>query len=371
MQNLEFLKLMRCRDLSHTCPEVCSNLRYGMLQGSQGKTSRELLNAHTLLVERLACQLEDKHSKEKNEACLGVKRTCEAETEVALKRLRCACEQEALEVRQQLEAALAESKQMSALQEANSKQLTYIVRGCKSSSGSVPRQIFEAEVGSLLNRMYNGEWEYAKDATGQALVNSEPAHWGIILNWLSFGTVPCQPTHEFISECKYWQLNRLLKEIELQQNPGPAQTARFSSEKSHDFEVRALEQGECMGFAVEGHIFRFAERFRQDTAIEIHFAAYGAKWKLWFGIGGNKTSRGAWLHLQEGPDNIGNVSFNIGPQQHSKAVKLTNTGRNTFKAKDTGFGGAFSAKQVLQVQWYPCVDMQGSAQFLMEFTPMA
>ncbi|KAK9848092.1 hypothetical protein WJX84_005816 [Apatococcus fuscideae] len=40
------------------------------IKGSQGKTSRELLNAHTLLVERLACQLEDKHSKEKDEEAL-------------------------------------------------------------------------------------------------------------------------------------------------------------------------------------------------------------------------------------------------------------------------------------------------------------
>ena len=45
-----------------------------------------------------------------------------------------------------------------------------------------------------MNKTYNGEWAYAMDEKGRALINSDPANWPYIVNWLSFGPVPPSPT---------------------------------------------------------------------------------------------------------------------------------------------------------------------------------
>ena len=53
----------------------------------------------------------------------------------------------------------------------------------------------------------------AKDEEGRTVVNSDPANWPLILNWLSFGTVPSDPSDSLLSECNYWQLEKLLAAI--------------------------------------------------------------------------------------------------------------------------------------------------------------
>lgn len=109
---------------------------------------------------------------------------------------------------------------MLAHRDADAKQFLYTVRGSElpGLSGSIPHQVFEAEPESALALMYNGRWEYYKDNQGRAIVNSSPAHWPLILNWLSFGTIPDHPTAETLSECSYWQLTNLLEAIENKQS---------------------------------------------------------------------------------------------------------------------------------------------------------
>lgn len=74
----------------------------------------------------------------------------------------------------------------------------------QASLEASPHQVFEAEPDSALAHMYNGNWEYYKDNQGRANANSNPVHWPLILNWLSFGTIPTHPTEEFLSECSFW-----------------------------------------------------------------------------------------------------------------------------------------------------------------------
>ncbi len=98
-----------------------------------------------------------------------------------------------------------------------SKLFKFSVRGCCATSGlsgSVPHSIFLAEPASALAQAYSGQWDYAKDEEGRAVVNSDPDNWPIILNWLSFGTVPTNPTESLLSECRYWHLDRLLAAID-------------------------------------------------------------------------------------------------------------------------------------------------------------
>ena len=98
----------------------------------------------------------------------------------------------------------------------DSKLFRYSVRGGEGPqlSGCVPRQIFQAEPNSALAHIYSGKWEYATDGNGRAIVNSNPAHWPIIVDWLSFGTVPANPPDGLVSECRYWQLEGLLKALD-------------------------------------------------------------------------------------------------------------------------------------------------------------
>ena len=120
----------------------------------------------------------------------------------------------------QHQAAAAEWKTMLAQRNADSKQFAFSVRGGEGPhvSGSIPRHIFLAEPDSALAHIYNGEWQYAVDESGRALINSNPEHWPIILDWLSFGARPAKPTPAFIAECEHWRLSRLLAAMEPKRN---------------------------------------------------------------------------------------------------------------------------------------------------------
>ena len=103
----------------------------------------------------------------------------------------------------------------------DSKMFSFSVRGCSGPqlSGCLPKEIFQAEPNSALANMYNGNWECAKDSKGRAIVNSSPINWPIIVDWLSFGTIPCNPPDGLVSECRYWQLEGLLRALDAQAKP--------------------------------------------------------------------------------------------------------------------------------------------------------
>ena len=178
------------------------------------------------------------------------------------------------------EAALAR-------RDRDSKLFRYVIRGSSDAllSGLVPLSIFQAEPNSALATLYNGAWDYAKDAEGRAVVNSDPDNWPIILNWLSFGTVPNKPTASLLSECKFWQLDKMLAAIDANAAPPPGVVQAVNG--SHHLTVVAVSvDGNC-GFTVRGEINHFPTRVsaasKTSSELRIPFAAAGRDWVLRFG----------------------------------------------------------------------------------------
>ena len=128
--------------------------------------------------------------------------------------------------------------------------------------------------------MYNGQWRYTKDERGRAIINSDPRHWPIIINWLSFGTVPDNPTSALISECKYWQLNRLLEAIDC------ARSVHVQNlPKIYQLHVSKTCSAGNVGFAAICHIYKFAVCFGEAinyTQRIVYFTAAGRSWRLSF-----------------------------------------------------------------------------------------
>ena len=169
----------------------------------------------------------------------------------------------------ELKAALAQAQAMHACRDSDSKQFGVIVRGCKGklASGSVPRQIFQAEPNSALAHSYDGDWEFVRDSEGRALVNSSPLQLPLILDWLSFGAVPEQPSKAFVSECTFWQLNKLLAAMQAQQNAEGSLLEAAGKENDH-FSVRKAARDGNHGFMLEGSFYKFVPRFFRGRGLQ-------------------------------------------------------------------------------------------------------
>ena len=182
----------------------------------------------------------------------------------------------------------------AAKRDRDSKMFRYVVRGSSDPllNGIVPVSIFETELASVLAVMYTGEWDYAKDAQGRAIVNSDPANWPIILNWLSFGAVPDKPTASLLSECRYWQLEKLLEAMDANAADTPCTTENVTG--SHHLSVNAVTVDSNKGFTVRGEIYDFAGRVpaaadlsrEQPSGLNIPFVAAGRNWRMAFGQSG-------------------------------------------------------------------------------------
>ncbi len=247
-------------------------------------------------------------------------------------------------------AAMAEAADMSARRTSDTKQFAFVVRG--SHGGSVPCQIFEAEPDSVLNRMYNGEWQYAVDDTGHAMVNSNPTHWPLILDWLSFGSLPSQPTREFLAECEYWQLQRLLAALDAREQAADAKKGIFKVKGQHSFKVDSLPVG---GFSLKGCFSNFQGRYRAGEVCEVRFSAWGQSWT--FSVSCDSCSLN-----HDGPELLIPslyLELVVGPSTHSHHV--------------TSFGGLYS--DGVEAGWnepersyllsWECLEMDGSLSVLL------
>ena len=211
----------------------------------------------------VATQLAEIVNNEREAACQNireqsVKQKMAACEKIAL-RLQAGFRQEKQQLIRQHKRAMAEAKEMTARRDRDQKQFAFTVRGHETPelSGSVPCNIFEAELASVLNKKYNGEWAYAKDDRGRACINSDPAHWPLILRWLSYGAVPdlTKCTSDFIAECRYWQLNRLLTEIEQLRQADSCQFASpgaIAKTDEYELEILQYERDGHGGFKVKG-----------------------------------------------------------------------------------------------------------------------
>ena len=96
------------------------------------------------------------------------------------------------------------------------------------------------------------------DEQGRAIVNSSPLHWPLILAWLSFGATPTNPSSKFISECKYWKLDRLLHAMEVKQDfdDAPSDVQVMHADSESDLTVSRVEKGYAeVAFLLKGRIY--------------------------------------------------------------------------------------------------------------------
>lgn len=260
-------------------------------------------------------------------------------------------------VQEQHATGRAEWEAMLAHRDADSKQFLYTVRGCEGPilSGSIPHMVFEAEPDSVLARMYNGNWEYYKDGLGRAQVLSNPAHWPLILDWLIFGTIPTHPTPEFLSECSFWQLNRLLAAIEDKQGEVIV-TGKFPVdgilEDSHQFVIRKVVIEDCTGFEMKGHICKFLQRLlaanSEASAFRMPFSAFGRDWEMAI------SQVGCFLYMLKGMPLTQNLCrFAWGPGQDmqqrdflTEAKYTSGSGGHGFKTFDEASGWCGDPKPV-------------------------
>ncbi len=248
--------------------------------------------AHTDFLDTISKQVEAKHQQALQAACQKFEHK-QAELRM---RLEADHRKQIADLQGEHKAAEEAWEAMLARRGTDSQLFKYTVRGCEGPhlSGCVPRRIFEAEPDSALAHMYNGEWEYATDEQGRAVVNSNPAHWPIIIDWLSFGTVPTNPPAGLFSECRYWQLDRLLTVI----SPSVKPYAQYMN-------VVTTTVRNCRGFKAYTVIDRFAQlldaagsekkhKSNDGDAIKIPFSAMGRDWSF------DMTEGGSWLRMVSG-----------------------------------------------------------------------
>ena len=218
---------------------------------------------------------------EKEAACKGVREACKKDHSNKLKKLEATAQQEQEALAKQHQSAMAEAAEMPGRRLADSEQFAYTVRGHTAPGlpGSIHCQVFEAEPNSVLNRLFNGEWAYACDDLGCACINSDPAHWPLILNWLSFGSIPAQPSAEFMAECKYWQLDNLLTKSE-EQRAAAHEHLRTVSPNERDLDLHAIEEGGRSGFLLKGKIHNVMQRFSRNKHVSTPFVAFRRPWVL-------------------------------------------------------------------------------------------
>lgn len=108
---------------------------------------------------------------------------------------------------------LAEATAAAARRADDGARFHFVLAGT-GQAGSIPRSFLASEPDSLLNKMYNGEWDYARDDQGGALINCHPDRWAAILEHLSTGTVPRVVDQQLLDQARHWNLLRLVQAIE-------------------------------------------------------------------------------------------------------------------------------------------------------------
>ncbi len=227
---------------------------------------------------------------------------------------------------------------------SDNKLLSYSVRGSDAPylSGCVPRKIFQAEPESALARMYAGSWKYPADDKGRAIINSNPAHWPIILEWLSFGTVPADPPSSLVSECQYWQLDGLLAALAKQAVPPTSADTQTLQVERKEFEYNkysgrdnsSRSNAKCVVLTAQVDIADFPKRLtavmESSTDMNLPFQAGGRNFSL------NVSKLGSWICIKDGrPLTLANWKFSWGC--YETKVKRVMTGLTLEKEVLVGY----------------------------------
>ncbi|GAQ82078.1 hypothetical protein KFL_000990280 [Klebsormidium nitens] len=112
-----------------------------------------------------------------------------------------------------LQDALQSSREAGAQYEIERERLHYVL-AANGQEGSVPRSVLASDPDSLLYKMYCGEWNYARDEKGRALITCHPDRWAAIVEYLATGAVPAEKDVPLLAQARYWNLRGLVKGLE-------------------------------------------------------------------------------------------------------------------------------------------------------------
>ena len=161
--------------------------------------------------------------------------------------------------------------------------------------------------------------------------------------------MPAIPSQAFIAECKYWQLDNLLRAVELADIQGIC----FCKPDNHSFELKPFHKDGRNGFRLQGRICRFIPRLEEANPICVPFSAYGTDWQL------EVKKAGAFLVLVKGPPcKQPEVTISFGPSE--SPWRSNSFPDRDLTAGEPGWGTPLSAAQLLHLQHPPYMDLSGS-----------
>ena len=151
-----------------------------------------------------------------------------------------------------LEKELARAREAGARREDARDRFEYVL-ACNGQAGSVPRSVLASAPESILYKNFCGEWDYARDKGGRALITCHPERWAAILEHLATGAVPAERDPLLLEQARYWNLSRLVEGLEAR-FPG---VIVLENDESHfkvlctfeDVTERLDDEDDCTGFS--------------------------------------------------------------------------------------------------------------------------
>lgn len=112
-----------------------------------------------------------------------------------------------------LEGALKSALEAGARRRDEGDRFEYVL-ACNGQTGSIPRSVLASDPDSLLCKMYSGEWDYARDAAGRALITCHPKRWAAVLEYLANGAAPAERNPLLLEQARHWNLMGLVGALE-------------------------------------------------------------------------------------------------------------------------------------------------------------
>ncbi|GAQ81719.1 hypothetical protein KFL_000890080 [Klebsormidium nitens] len=136
------------------------------------------------------------------------------------------------------------------------------VLALNGQTGSISRSVLASDPDSLLYKMYGGDWDYARDNEGRAIVTCHPQRWAAVLEHLATGGVPAERDPLLLEQARHWNLSRLVDGLEAL-NPG----------------VIVTNDSDLMGFTVRCTFTTLTKQMSTGTkSTRLTFSAPQGRW---------------------------------------------------------------------------------------------
>lgn len=161
----------------------------------------------------------------------------------------------------QLKEELRRTREAGALCADEKDRFEYVL-ALNGQTGSISRSVLASDPDSLLYKMYGGDWDYARDEEGRAIVTCHPQRWAAVLEHLATGGVPAERDPLLLEQARHWNLTRLVEGLEAL-NPG----------------VIVTNDADLMGFTVRCTFTSLTQQMSTGTkSARLTFAAPRGRW---------------------------------------------------------------------------------------------